>query len=198
MTKPDSSIYSSVENRLVEIGKPIDADKVLVARRRMEEQHLLQDRHWWYWFKSRLHDVFLAYGTKTWRPLFPIAFIFLLSCVLAYSQFGSWFQLPAERIAQMQECGELCSERLRNAHVTFESMRNADPGTTGSKWVHVAGFTTRNFVPVVDLGVGGGIEPIGGTGGSMLAVILKILGWILWPILISGAIVSLIHPRHRG
>lgn len=65
------------------------------------------------------------------------------------------------------------------------------------KLAQVSGLTTANLTPMLDLQVGRELSPKGMTGGSVLAFIHKLLGWLLWPILISVALSKLLHSRSR-
>ncbi|MEF2154689.1 hypothetical protein V3390_00305 [Luteimonas sp. FXH3W] len=195
----DSSVYSAVETRLADIGKKADADAIFIERRKLEQERDRQDGNYLRWLGSWLHGITVGYGTKPFvRPGLALALIFVVAVALSYVNYGQWFRQSTASLGAMQECGAPCEERLAASQEQFHRMKAHAPGTAGKRLADAAGFVTRNVVPLVDLQVGAGIEPISGSGAGILSLLLKLCGWALWPILISSFVVTILHSRHRG
>ena len=200
MREFDSSIYSNIEKRLEEVGKKYDADQILVRRRQLEQQRYAKERRYVQWFGTALHGLTLRYGTAVYIPMLILAMAFAVGVTASFANYGRWYQLSSETLAQLNECGAPCGSRLQNLQADYSvaaSGANMDFAGKWRKLAQVSGLTTANLTPMLDLQVGRELSPKGMTGGSVLAFIHKLLGWLLWPILISVALSKLLHSRSR-
>lgn len=194
----DVGQYVSIEQRLEALGHRSDADLVRRAmkrRQRREHLHSGGKLRWWprhtlRWLVSLLHDVSLGYGTQVWRPAVLLIFLLYVSICWSYVHYTSWYQVSSAKLAELAECGTPCDVRrdnysLAEYHATANVLRDA------------AGLSVRNIVPIIDIGLSAHLEPVRGSGGESWMQFLRVMGWITWPVLLTGILARLMPKRNQ-
>lgn len=180
----DVAQYVAVERRLGEIGKRHDADKMHVYWKRLERGRLRGYRK----FASFLHDTFLGYGTQVWRPALMLVLTFVVSMFAVWGNHGAWLQVSDSKQAELAECGYRCITRWEQQH-------------SGSDWASRLGdavaVTTKSLVPIVDLQLAGHLEPVPQTAGVAWVSLMRLFGYLLWPIFLTGLLAQLL-PQGRN
>lgn len=194
----DIGQYVSVEQRLEALGHRNDADLVRRSmKRRQRREHFhgsgrgkwsLWPEHPVRWLVSLLHDLSLGYGTQVWRPAVLLASMFAISLGFSMIHYGSWYQVSSAKLAELQGCGALCEERLGDYAL-------ADKNSDREVFRDSAGLTLRNLVPIIDMGLSAHLEPVRGSGGEVWLQFLRIMGWIIWPVLLTGMLGRLMPKR---
>lgn len=185
----DVGLYLAIEKRLEDIGKRRDADRVHVAwqRRRRKESLYLQSKP--RWLLSLLHDVALGYGTKTWRPAIVILAAFVVSVLLVFAHHPRWVQVSAQTLGEFASCGMPCADRA--------DALLGEKGA-GRRALDAVALSAKNLIPVIDLQVAHGLEPVPGSHGSYWLLLLRLIGIVAWPVLLAGSLAQVIHKRNLG
>lgn len=180
----DVAQYVAVERRLAEIGKTHDADRMHVHWKRLERSRLRGYRK----LASHLHHWFLGYGTQVWRPALMLAAVFLLSTVALTTYHPVWLQISDSKQAELTDCGYRCIDRLSRYQL---------PTDWKGRMTDAAAVTAKGLVPIVDLELATHLEAIPGTAGSAWVSLLRTLGYLLWPVFLTGLVAQLL-PQGRN
>ena len=181
----DQGAYLDLENRLENAGRRDEADALhRIWRRRVEDELLSGGPR----VRSALHRIFLGYGTRSTRILWAWAFAAVTCWALVTWTYPREVQITPAALATLQECGARCRGTQPPALASTLSQRASD----------ALQLVASSGLPIIDLGLARDLEPVPRTPAFWALALMKLLGWIIWPLFLTSAVAGFFPKRHRA
>lgn len=177
--------YIRIETKLEDEGQRNDADELhRLWRDRARKELPLGIRRSVSW----LHRVALGYGTRRVRLVGAMAAVGVAAFAAGVHFYDQSFQISTEMLSGIAECGEPCSHRPLPVLATT---------LPGKAW-DIAQLVLRHGVPLIDLQLASYLEPKPRSAAANAVSLLRVIGWITWPVLLTSLLSGFFPKRHQA
>src|SRR5690606_31162412 len=139
-------------------------------------------------FRARMHGFLLDYGTRSAKILrFWAAAVFLCTLVLI-NDYEAGIQIDPQMQISIAECGSACDE------MDVPSLKASWPGRVSDSLQ----LAVRDGVPIIDIGLAPHLRAKAESLSFWALVMVRLIGWIAWPLFLTSAVATFLPKRYRA